>query len=119
MPALTWRLRGEWDADEWRRRAACRDSDPDLFFPAGETGPALDQAELAKAVCRQCPVRGECLDFALASNQEAGIWGGATEAERRKLRRTWREPLRGRHFPGLATPTNLGPESIAQQSHRC
>jgi len=89
--ALTWRLPGDWNADEWRHRAACRDSEPKLFFPAGETGPALDQAEAAIAVCRQCPVRGECLAFALASNQEAGVWGGATEWERRKLRRRgWR-----------------------------
>ncbi len=88
---LTWRLNGDWDADEWRHRAACRDSDADLFFPAGETGAALDQAEAARAVCARCPVRPECLAFALQTNQEAGIWGGATEAERRRLRRTWRE----------------------------
>lgn len=88
---LTWRLPGDWNADEWRHRAACRDRELDLFFPAGETGPALDHAEAAKAVCRQCPVRDECLAFALGSNQEAGVWGGTTEAERRTLRRTWRE----------------------------
>lgn len=112
--ALTWRRHGDWDADAWRHRAACRDSDPDLFFPAGETGPALDQGEAAKAVCRQCPVRGECLDFALRSNQEAGIWGGVTEAERRKLRRTWREPPRGSGlFPRHGVADYSGPESTA------
>ena len=73
----------------WRKDAACRATDPDLFFPVGTTGAALVQIESAKAVCRQCPVQGDCLEFALATNQEAGIWGGTTEEERRKLRKAW------------------------------
>lgn len=101
--ALTWARPEEWDADDWRHGAACRDSDPDLFFPAGETGLALDQAKAAKAVCQQCPVRAECLEFALVSNQEAGVWGGVTEVERRKLRRARR--------PHRAGPRQLGPSA--------
>ena len=72
---------------EWRRDAACRDTDPDLFFPVGTTGPAIAQIESAKAVCRQCCAQRECLDFALATNQDSGIWGGTAEEERRKLRK--------------------------------
>jgi WhiB family redox-sensing transcriptional regulator len=72
---------------DWRRDAACRDEDPELFFPIGSTGPAIDQANAAKRVCARCDVREECLEFALASNQDAGVWGGLTEEERRSLRR--------------------------------
>ncbi len=71
----------------WRQHAACRDMDTDLFFPNGETGDALEQAEAAKAVCARCPVREECLEFALVTNQQYGIFGGLTETERKSLRR--------------------------------
>ena len=77
--ALTWIRTHDWDADEWRDRAACRDTDPELFFPIGTTGLAIDQIEAARTVCLQCPVRQECLEFALATNQEAGVWGATTE----------------------------------------
>jgi WhiB family redox-sensing transcriptional regulator len=87
--ALTWVRTHEWDIAEWRERSACRDSDPDVFFPIGSSGPALEQIETARRICAACPVRDECLEFALATNQEAGIWGGTTEEERRKLRKAW------------------------------
>ncbi len=74
-------------ADDWRDQSACRDTDPDLFFPVGTTGPAIEQIENAKSVCTDCEVRQPCLDFALATNQDSGIWGGTSEEERRKLRR--------------------------------
>jgi len=60
-----------------------------LFFPIGTTGIALDQIDAAKRVCDQCPVTAECLEFALATNQEAGVWGGLTEDERRRMRKAW------------------------------
>ena len=85
--ALTWIRTHDWDADAWRNRAACRDTSPELFFPIGTTGIALDQIDAAKHVCQQCPVADECLEFALATNQEAGVWGGLTEEERRRLRK--------------------------------
>jgi WhiB family transcriptional regulator, redox-sensing transcriptional regulator len=72
---------------DWRHIAACRDEDPELFFPIGNTGPALLQIEEAKSVCRRCPVREECLQFALESGQDAGVWGGLSEDERRALKR--------------------------------
>jgi WhiB family transcriptional regulator, redox-sensing transcriptional regulator len=74
---------------DWRNDALCRDTNPDLFFPIGTTGHALVQIEQAKAVCRQCAVQAECLEFALSTNQDSGIWGATSEEERRKLRRAW------------------------------
>jgi WhiB family redox-sensing transcriptional regulator len=73
--------------ENWRMHAACREEDPDLFFPIGVTGPALVQTEDAKAVCRGCPVREECLRWALENGQDAGVWGGLGETERRALKR--------------------------------
>ena len=66
----------------WRAKAACRDLDTDLFFPDSEAdaGPALE-------VCAVCPVRAECLEWALATRQHDGIWGGATETARKRIRR--------------------------------
>lgn len=92
--ALTWIRTHDWDADHWRSRSICRDSNPDLFFPIGTTGQALEQIEAAKAICAECPVRQECLEFALATNQESGVWGGTTDEERRRLRKTWRADQR-------------------------
>jgi WhiB family redox-sensing transcriptional regulator len=87
--ALTWSRNIEWDVDDWRDQAACRDTDPDLFFPIGSTGPAIEQIDAAKTVCMQCEARRSCLEFALTTNQESGIWGGTSEEERRKLRKAW------------------------------
>ena len=60
----------------WRDRAACLGVDPELFFPIGNTGPALLQIEEAKAVCRRCEVVEPCLSWAVESRQEDGVWGG-------------------------------------------
>jgi WhiB family redox-sensing transcriptional regulator len=75
--------------DDWRDHSACRDTDPDLFFPVGTTGPAIEQIENAKAVCHQCDVQRACLEYALVTNQDSGIWGGTSEEERRVLRRQY------------------------------
>lgn len=69
------------DHEEWAARAACRTADPDELFVEGAAQSA------AKAVCNGCPVRTECLAFALDRRIEYGIWGGATERERRALLR--------------------------------
>ncbi len=87
--ALAWSRSIEWDVEDWRDRAACRDTDPDLFFPVGSTGAAIEQIESAKQVCCSCESVRSCLEFALATNQESGIWGGTSEDERRRLRRSW------------------------------
>jgi WhiB family redox-sensing transcriptional regulator len=78
---------------EWVHRAKCRDVDPELFFPVGTTGPAANQIEAAKAVCVQCKVRDECLDWALTTGQDAGVWGGTSEEERRSIRRARRREV--------------------------
>ena len=72
---------------DWRHDALCRDEDPELFFPIGTTGPAIGQVVQAKAVCRRCPVMEPCLEWALRSGQDSGIWGGTSEDERRQLRK--------------------------------
>ncbi len=72
---------------DWRHHAACRDEDPELFFPIGTSGPAVLQVEQAKAVCRRCSVIDECLQWALESGQDAGVWGGMSEEERRAVKR--------------------------------
>lgn len=87
--ALTWSRTHDWDLDDWRDNASCQDTDPDLFFPVGTTGPALEQIAAAKAVCAECPAQAPCLEFALATNQESGVWGGTSEEERRALRKRW------------------------------
>ncbi|MGI5451481.1 WhiB family transcriptional regulator [Streptomyces sp. CA-243310] len=73
---------------DWRHSAVCREEDPELFFPIGNTGPALLQIEEAKAVCRRrCPVMEACLQWALKSGQDEGVWGGLSEDERRAMKR--------------------------------
>jgi len=69
----------------WRDAAACLYADPDLFFPISMAGPALDQIDEAKRICRSCPVREPCLAWALSVPDVAGIWGGTTEAERHAI----------------------------------
>jgi hypothetical protein len=72
---------------DWRHRAACRNLDPEIFFPVAEAGPARERAEVrALAVCARCPVVAECLAYALDA-LPYGIAGGMTEDERRALRR--------------------------------
>jgi WhiB family redox-sensing transcriptional regulator len=70
----------------WLFSGACADKDPELFFPVGSTGPALLQIEQAKEVCRGCGVLDECRRWALSTRQDAGVWGGMSEEERRTLR---------------------------------
>ena len=66
----------------WRSLAACQAVDPDLFFPVSASGKLLEQVTAAKAICAACPVRRECLAFALGTAQAHGVWGGLTEEER-------------------------------------
>ena len=75
---------------DWRDDAACLHADPDLFFPVGTIGPALDQVDEAKRICRTCPVQKRCLAWALNLRTLSGIWGGTTEDERRAIRRAAR-----------------------------
>lgn len=83
---------------DWRARSACRDEDPELFFPSATTGPDFErQVAAAKEICGRCEVSFECLQYAVANGEEAGIWGGMTEHERKRfvLHAAWRrEPIR-------------------------
>jgi WhiB family redox-sensing transcriptional regulator len=83
---------------DWRHRAACRDEDPELFSPIGTSGPAILQVEQAKAVCRRCRVTEECLRWALETGQDAGVWGGLSEDERRALKRRNGVPVRAHSY---------------------
>ncbi|MCZ1006377.1 WhiB family transcriptional regulator [Streptomyces lydicus] len=77
------RQQSNGDAGDWRHQGVCREEEePDLFFPVGNTGPALLQIEEAKAVCRRCPVMPQCQDWALTTRMPDGVWGGMSEAER-------------------------------------
>ena len=80
-------------ARDWRHSAACREiDDPDIFFPIGTTGPALDQIEAAKRICMTCCVRAQCLEWALSTGQDIGVWGGLSEEERKDLQTARRHP---------------------------
>jgi WhiB family redox-sensing transcriptional regulator len=68
---------------EWWESAGCQEADPDIFFPMSSAGRGRDEAARAKAICAACQVRRQCLQFALATHQAHGVWGGTTEEERR------------------------------------
>ena len=70
----------------WVADAACAGADPALFF--GD--PGTDSSE-AKAICARCPVRTECLDFAIATHERFGIWGGLGQKARRDEARRRRQ----------------------------
>jgi WhiB family redox-sensing transcriptional regulator len=82
------------DSKLWWDQAECRNTDPGLFFPVGTTGLAIDQIDAAKGVCHGCHARELCLEFALKTNQDAGVWGGTSEEERRDIRRARRRAAR-------------------------
>lgn len=65
---------------EWRMLGECRGLDPDIFYPDDD-----DEADLAKEICERCGVRDSCLEHALARREKAGVWGGRTERERRRI----------------------------------
>jgi WhiB family redox-sensing transcriptional regulator len=71
----------------WRNRSACLDQDPELFFPIGNTGPAILQIEEAKLVCGKCDVVETCLKWANDAGRDAGVWGGQSEDERLSIKR--------------------------------
>ena len=73
-------------AASWRKRAACQGIDPEVFYPV-----SVEDAEEAKVICAVCPVRQACLEHALAHREREGVWGGATERERRRILRQRRK----------------------------
>ena len=75
------------DEYAWMMHARCRGANPTEFFPSDGMG-----VELAQRVCTGCPVRIECLEYALLHRIEHGVWGGASERERRRILRRRRQP---------------------------
>ena len=67
---------------DWLAAAACRGATTDVFFPTSET-----RVDAATRICAACPVREECLEYAIATRQPEGVWGGLTGVERRRLLR--------------------------------
>jgi WhiB family redox-sensing transcriptional regulator len=66
----------------WSSKAACKGLAPDIFYPSSDDD---SDAEPAKVVCGACPVREACLEHALMVREKDGVWGGATERERRRM----------------------------------
>ncbi len=66
----------------WMRLGLCRGRSPDIFFPSDGVG-----VERARQICAECPVKTECLEYALSYRIEHGVWGGASERERRRILR--------------------------------
>ena len=92
-------------ADNWRTAAACQNvEDPEIFFPIGHTPQAIAQEAEAKKVCYRCPVIDRCLQWALETGQETGVWGGLAEDDRRAMKR---KPIR----------TIVAPEPSNRKSH--
>lgn len=67
---------------DWMRRGRCRDMDPTVFFPNDGVG-----VQAAQRICAECTVQAECLEYALVNRVDHGVWGGASERERRRLLR--------------------------------
>jgi WhiB family transcriptional regulator, redox-sensing transcriptional regulator len=65
---------------KWRELGACKGLDPTIFYPEDD-----DDADDAKTICSECGVRVSCLEHALANREKVGVWGGATERERRRI----------------------------------
>jgi hypothetical protein len=81
--------------DNWRAYRACTIENAELFFPVGDSALARAQAEQAKQVCRRCPVAEWCLQWALETRQDSGVWGGLSEDDRRRIHRRKRPVYRG------------------------
>jgi WhiB family transcriptional regulator, redox-sensing transcriptional regulator len=76
-------------ATDWRGAGACLAADPDLFFPLGGAGTAsAPDTSRALRICDECPVKRECLDFAMQTREAEGIWGGTTAEERVRVLRS-------------------------------
>ena len=87
----------------WTADALCAQTDPEAFFP--ELGGSTKQA---KAICRSCLVRAECLETALVQNERFGIWGGLSESERRRFRRRHAAELHARGVDDRALANRKG-----------
>ena len=101
--AVTSLRSATWNQEEWRELGSCRKLATSMFFPIGQTGEAEVKIARAKKVCVTCPVRQQCLEFAITTNQEYGVWGGHSEEERRVIRRQWRARQRAAQKASFAS----------------
>jgi len=85
---------------DWMRRANCREIRPSVFFPSDGVG-----VEIAQRICEGCPVRTPCLEYALANHIDHGVWGGASERERRRIARRRRRAALGQAEADRVTAT--------------
>lgn len=86
----------EWEMG-WQYRAACRGEDAEMFFAPNyfERKEEKEAREAqAKTICARCPVRDECLEYALRNREPHGIWGGLNESERKSLIRSRERGMR-------------------------
>jgi WhiB family transcriptional regulator, redox-sensing transcriptional regulator len=81
VPPLIMSVLANTALGEWTERALCPQADPELFFP-----PKGNPGTEAKQICASCPVREECLAYAIKADEEFGIWGGPNRAERLHIR---------------------------------
>lgn len=70
----------EKETEKWMRKAKCKNLNPSIFFPSDGAG-----VEVARRICRDCQVKKECLEYALAHHIDHGVWGGTSERERRRI----------------------------------
>lgn len=75
------------DPEDWHFWAACQGEDPELFFPVARGNASQKYVKLATNICHECPVRVDCLKWALEHHEMDGIWGGMTESQRESIRR--------------------------------
>ena len=74
--------------ESWQIKGSCRGPQASVFFPPAQferKDEKLDRESRAKAICRTCPVKRECLDYAVSIREAHGIWGGLNEVERKQL----------------------------------
>lgn len=98
----TWQAQRPESETNWRVRGLCAQTDPELFFPIGASNAAKWQEIEAKRICMMCPVRATCLEWALETRQESGVWGGLSEDERRSLHRKTLRSRRPREESAVA-----------------
>jgi WhiB family transcriptional regulator, redox-sensing transcriptional regulator len=110
LPAQRAALEPAEEQGDWWRSAACQEADPELFFPVAAHGPGAREVARAKAVCAACRVRRQCLQYALATHQLHGVWGGTSEDERQLQARREREQRerRDQRRPARAEPGGNG-----------
>lgn len=83
----------------WMTEGRCRDVPPSTFFPSDGVG-----VDVARKICADCPVKAPCLEYALLHRIDHGVWGGASERERRRIARARR--LEARVRPSSASPAS-------------